>query len=448
MSSFKKRVCIVGGGNACHAMAALFPSRGVDTVMYCGFGDEASRISAGLQKHGAITAFFDSHNAVTGDVVGRPSLVSDDPSLVIPSSDVIVMPLPSFAYRSTLEAMKPYMKPGAIVIASPGQGGFDWIAQEILGEGVAKGDEEGEQGVILSALVPMPFNCRITDFGHHVAVQEFKRNYKVGTMPPSPKAVAAVTEAVEALFGPCKSAGHFLSVTLHPLNAVIHPARLYCATASWRPDRPLPRNPLFYEEMCEKSGNAIDAVASEMVTVGKVLREAHGFTDLDVPHIMDFLAKFVYGDYAKDCHTFFSQQNAYKGFRCPFQQVPLPADAPALDAALPQAGAVPSTSSLAEDPAAPAPGCGFAPDFSNRYFSEDIPLGLALNRGVAEIAGAPRPTIDRLLLWAQHHMRKEYLIPAPESQAGYVLGGRDVGETAAPQRFGIRTVAQLIAGKP
>ena len=57
-------------------------------------------------------------------------------------------------------------------------------------------------------------------------------------------------------------------------------------------------------------------------------------------------------------------------------------------------------------------------------------------QGVADIVGVATPTIDRILLWAQGHMGKEYVV-------GGRLGGRDVAETHAPQRFGIDTVEGL-----
>ena len=38
-------------------------------------------------------------------------------------------------------------------------------------------------------------------------------------------------------------------------------------------------------------------------------------------------------------------------------------------------------------------GEGFMPNFRYRYFSEDIPVGLMVTRGVAELAGVPTVSI-------------------------------------------------------
>lgn len=52
----------------------------------------------------------------------------------------------------------------------------------------------------------------------------------------------------------------------------------------------------------------------------------------------------------------------------------------------------------------------FVPDFSHRYLTEDVPYGLAVIKGIAEIVQVDTPTIDKILLWAQEKMGKEYFV--------------------------------------
>ena len=61
---------------------------------------------------------------------------------------------------------------------------------------------------------------------------------------------------------------------------------------------------------------------------------------------------------------------------------------------------------------------GLRPDFNSRFFVEDVPDGLVIVKGVAEIAGVETPMLDRVLSWCQGHMSKEYLV-------GDRLRGRD-----------------------
>ena len=392
-----KQVCIVGGGNAAHALAALLPSRGIRTVWYASYGDEAEKINVELDKHQAISATFASHNTPNGQIQGRPEIVSANAEDVIPTSDVLLLPTPSFAYAPILHEIRDHVQKGTFIGVTPGQGGFDWIAQEILGPSLCA-------DITFFAIMPMPFNCRITEFGRSVAVQTFKKRYRIGVVPESKKDEALAIN--RALFGDTEFAGHFINCTLYPINAIIHPQRLYRVCKEWTTSGlPLKENPLFYESMDEESTMYMDKVNKEVIQVCEALT-AQGMA-ANVPHIFDFI-RWVYPDVSeKSFVEIFALNDAYKGFRCPFKR--------------------------AED------GEGWVPDFENRYFTEDIPFGLCIYKGIADIVDVSTPMMDTVLTWIQTYMGKEYVVDGK-------LQGKDVGETTAPQRFGITTVADLIRG--
>ena len=71
----------------------------------------------------------------------------------------------------------------------------------------------------------------------------------------------------------------------------------------------------------------------------------------------------------------------------------------------------------------------YVPDFNHRFLAEDVPFGLVVVRGVAELAGVPTPNLDKVLCWSQQMMKKQYLV-------GSRLAGRDVASTRCPQRYG------------
>jgi hypothetical protein len=52
---------------------------------------------------------------------------------------------------------------------------------------------------------------------------------------------------------------------------------------------------------------------------------------------------------------------------------------------------------------------GYMPDFNFRYLSEDVPTGLCFTRGVGELLGVKTPSIDKVLLWAQEKLKKEFI---------------------------------------
>lgn len=341
-----------------------------------------------------------------------PVKISKDPSEVIPEADVILMPLPSFAYPAVLEGMRSHLRPGQKLAVTPGQGGFDWTARDVLGE-------ELMRQLTIYAIMPMPFNCRIKKFGKLVEVQEFKPRYRVGCVPDSE--LDHVMALNEAMFGSTESCGSFLACTLYPINAIIHPARLRTLLMDWSPGQTLPENPLFYEQMTVEGTSLMDKVNKELIAVGASLKEAG--IPVEVPHIFDFLAKYVYADPSDTLLGFFAGNAAYKGFRCPLKQT--------------ESG-------------------GWEPDFQNRCkiivmmhcvlsltlsnpssdFTEDIPLGLCIYKGVADLVGVETPAMDEIIIWAGKHMGKSYI------EGGH-LSGSDIKETSAPQRFGINTLADL-----
>jgi len=80
----------------------------------------------------------------------------------------------------------------------------------------------------------------------------------------------------------------------------------------------------------------------------------------------------------------------------------------------------------------------FVPDFTHRYLTEDVPYGLVVIRGIAEIVGAKTPNIDRVLTWCQEKMCKEYLVNSK-------LQGKDVASSRAPQKYGFTSLVSILS---
>ena len=76
-------------------------------------------------------------------------------------------------------------------------------------------------------------------------------------------------------------------------------------------------------------------------------------------------------------------------------------------------------------------GKSFVPDYKFRYLSEDVPTGLCFTRGVAELLGVKTPSIDKVLIWAQEKLDKEFLKDGK-------MQGANIEQTRAPQAFGVK----------
>ena len=388
------RLCVCSGSNSAHVMAGLCASRGIPTDFYAPFADEAERLESGI-RDGGIRVLMPDGKSVTG----RPGKASKDAAEVIPKANVIFLPVPSIAYRTILEGIAPYVAPGTIIAVTPGLGGFDWLTASIFGD---KLDD-----VVICGVPPLPWNCRINEFGREVFVQGWKNNLRIATNlvdeADKEEARKVVSAVLDLNLVPMDT---YLAVNMWPLNPVIHPQRLYSLFKDWAPGTIYPENPLFYESMSDFGADYIQKATDESRLLCKAMEERLGIELLkDIPDIGEFVIS-VYGDVIADrsrLRTIFSTCDGYKGFGTPMVAVE----------------------------------GGFIPDFESRYFTEDIPHGLCVFRGLADLLDVDIPVVDEVLAWAQGLMGKEYLKDGR-------LQGKDIAETHAPQIFGAKTVEDVL----
>jgi hypothetical protein len=82
----------------------------------------------------------------------------------------------------------------------------------------------------------------------------------------------------------------------------------------------------------------------------------------------------------------------------------------------------------------------FVFNVDHRFIVDDVPYGLCVLYGLAEIVDCPMPATAKLICDLQLFLRKEYLVV---KGARFVLAGRDALETGAPQAYGVKNMAQL-----
>lgn len=148
--TMNKKVLLCGGGNAIHVLASLIGSRpDCDVSIFSTFPGEANRIRDALPEQGIRCI-----NDLGDDKYGKPFRVSDKAEEVVPGSDIIILAIPSFTHELYLRALAPHVKPGVIIGAMPGEGGFDLCARHVLGA-----DFVAQSNIF--ALETLPWACRI-----------------------------------------------------------------------------------------------------------------------------------------------------------------------------------------------------------------------------------------------------------------------------------------------
>jgi len=254
--------------------------------------------------------------------------------------------------------------------------------------------------------VPMPLNCRISDWGKRVELAALKHSYDLATIPACNAPIAA--QACSLLLGyPCKAIGNYVGINLHCSNPNLHPGRIYRLWSGYREGVVYAENPLFYETWDEESTTWLMKINDERLNIWKALLKKYpnaGKVE-QVPDMFTYI-KAIYGPQVKDPSTFTNairSCDGYKGFRCPMKPV----------------------------------SGGFVPDFANRYFTEDIPEGVAMYKGIADLVGVQTPVMDEIVCFFQKFMGKEYIKNGK-------LAGANVMETKSPQAFGITSLEQLL----
>ena len=369
---------VVGGGNASHVMVGMLSAAGARVKVWASFKDEAARFKEGMERNGGVQ--------VTGvvEMKGTPADVTKDPGQGLADADVILMALPSFAVNALLPIVCAHCKDGALIGYMPGQGGADWAAS-VADSPVYKAIHQRD--VVLFGTIPMPFNCRIEEFGARVNLLALKPTLHLATYPADIDAglsrlLCRVSEFVLGDKAAADMYRSFISIHLSTGNANVHLPRLYALFKDFEKGMSSDENPLFYEGMDDYSVNCIQRVSDERMAVAKAIDGAHDKfkgTSADVISTMDVLLE-LYGDFSEDTSSMlgiFRTNPGYRGLRCPMSQLP---------------------------------DGKWVPDFNNRYFCEDLPFGLVNFKSIALLVGVETPFIDEIILWAQRHLGMELLV--------------------------------------
>jgi hypothetical protein len=331
----------------------------------------------------------------------RPFVVTDDPGLAR-GCNFIIFAVPAFMHSQYLALLQPHIEDGCVIVGLPGQNGFEFDVREAL--------DERQQNCIVMNFESLPWICRIVEFGKAVSIFGTKESLVGALQGDLFKArIADPLAFMQQLLGERPRLvvrGHLLGITLRSPNAYSHPPIMYGRWKDWDGEA-LESAPLFYQGIDEDTAELLGRVSEEVVTMSKRLMAAHYPLDLSQVIPMYDWDITCYGNDIKDktnLMTALRTNSGYEGITHPMVQT--------------------------------AQGT-YLPDFNHRFLAEDVPFGLVVIRGIAEIARVPTPCIDTVLRWCQERLGKEYLV-------GSRLSGRDLATTRCPQRYGLKTIDKVL----
>ena len=396
------RVLICGTGSGAHALAAIASANpDFEVRVLTQSADRAQRWTEIMQRE-ELTVMVRNGTDTSVAWKANTFMVTDQPDQAARECALIIFAVPAFRHWKYLTSLEPYIEDGCVIVGLPGQNGFEFDVRMALGSRL--------KNCIVMNFDSLPWICRITEFGRAARISATKDKL-VGALQGDLtrarlKDPLAVMRSLLGETPKLSVSGHLLGITLRSLNAYSHPPIMYGRWKDWK-GKALARPPLFYQDIDEETAELLGRISEEVVATSKKIMAEYPHVDLSQVIPMYDWDIGCYGNDIKDktnLMTALRTNSGYAGITHPMIQT--------------ESGE-------------------YVPDFNHRFLAEDVPFGLVVIRGIAEIAGRPTPCMDRVLTWCQEKLGKEYLV-------GSSLTGKDLSATRCPQRYGFTTMADIL----
>lgn len=354
-----KRLCICGGGNLGHVIAGFVAAQQDMEVSLLTNRPEAWSQELVITDvngnghpstvHRPPSPFLTSPSSIFR---GRLKAVSSAAEEVIANADMVLLCLPGFAIHDELLKIRPWLKAGACVGSVVASTGFFFEAFSLLSKDTP-----------LFGFQRVPFIARTTQYGKAADLKGYRKELFVAIEQTTEKEM--LRQQLERML---KTPIHLLKshyeVSLTNSNPLLHPSRLYSLWKDWKPGLVYDTVPAFYYDWTDEASEYLIAMDNEFQQLLKVLPVSPG----SIPPLLTYYESSDIPSLTRKIRSI----PAFAGMMAPMK----PCDG------------------------------GFVPDFSNRYFTEDFPYGLAIINKVMHEKGIPCPTIDRILEWGRRWIVK------------------------------------------
>lgn len=316
--------------------------RNYHTLCICGGGGLGHTIAANISRNGYRVNLLTGHperwsNSILVEdcnhvrIKGEISKISNQPEEVIPSADIILLCVPGYLVQQTLHTITPYVSKDTEIGSVISSGGF-WMARHELGEGHR-----------LFGFQRVPYISRVKEYGKSAELKGYKSRLKIGGNKNSDLEGLAsfFTKALGTL---TVTLGHYLEATLTNSNPILHPSRIYGMLSSFNTDT-YDKEFLFYEEWDDKSSEILMDCDNEFQKILALLP----IHQEEIPPLLQYYESTDAASLTRKIRSI----EAFKGIKM----------------------------------AMTAQGDKFKVDYTNRYFTEDIPFGLLIVKSLGILLG-------------------------------------------------------------
>lgn len=363
------------------------------TICICGGGSLGHTISANISQNGDFQVNLLTGHPLAwsnqiditdcnGEIIkGHIKKISSNPQEVIPDADIVLLCIPGYLIPQTLTTIAPYIKKDTEIGSVVCSNGFFWMANHILG-----------QEKHFFGFQRVPFISRVKEYGKSAELKGYKSILKIGGNKNSDLDRLS-TFFTQSLKTKTISLNHYLEATLTNSNPLLHPARIYSMFSQLSTDV-YDKEFLFYEEWDNYSSEVLLQSDQEFQQIISCL----SIHQKEIPSLLTYYESTDASSLTKKIRSI----QAFKGIKMamkPYQEK-------------------------------------YKVDYTNRYFTEDIPYGLLIIKSFGLLLSIDTPQIDQIILWIQKRMGKEYLVNG-------TLRGKDIQDSGIIQNFGIKTIEDL-----
>ena len=297
-------------------------------------------------------------------------------------ADVIICTYPAHMRKMIIAGITPFVKPMAYVGFFPGYGGAEFYCKELM-----------QNGVTIFAVQKVPYVARTKERGKIAGLLSRKNVIYLGSIPNKNSCeIASLLEDMLSI--KCEILPNYMCATLLPGNPLLHTSGSYVYLKDYNPGDYFSEQIYYYRSWNDECSKVLCEFSDEMMNICRSL-------PIDLSGVLSIQEYYESSTPQKLTKKFHSIPS--------FQPLLLPM--------------------IKTDK-------GYIPDFTSRYYTEDIPHGVCIIKALALIADVKTPTIDLILDWYRHVTGKEYF-----GQNGKF--GKDICETSIPQQFGICTAEEI-----
>lgn len=309
--------------------------------------------------------------------------VTDNCVEAVKDADVILCTYPAFLRKKFIEQSQEYIKNSCYIGFFPGYGGAEFFCDKLI-----------KKGVTIFGLQKAPYVSRTKQRGKVAGLMSKKSRILIGTIPKC-KNQEIIDLLTDMLMIEVIGLPNYMSATLLPGNPLLHTAGSYIYLKEYINGEVLPNQIFYYQSWTNECSEFLCSMSDEM-------RQICDNIPIDLSNVQTI-------------------QEYY--------------ESPTPEALTQKFHSIPSFYPLVLPMKKTSN--GYLPDFSSRFYTEDIPYGICILKALSLLVNIKTPNIDLVLDWYNRMTGKKYYEPDDSFSV-------DINETAIPQLFGFNNVEDLV----